>query len=308
MNALTKILFRLLESYIVVMIIALVIGIAWPAQVVVLAPYTTLLLQGIFFLASLKIDLAEVRRHLRQPIRIVLANLFMLGVFPLLAYPLTRAFFPEAAVGITLLALMPTAMTVPLFASLAGGSEALSLVLTVTTSLLAPFTVPLVAKLALGSAVVVDAAGMFWNLASVIFLPFVLAQLVRRGLKAQVRAASFTFKSASILLLGLLIAAVVAKNAAALRASIGAAALPILIALFLFFAVTHFVGYLTAFHRTHAEQVTYALALAYMNFVTAIYLAEKFFPDPGTILTTVLAVIPWTLLFIPFRAWAVRKN
>lgn len=308
MNAVTKLLSRLLESYIAVMALAMTVGFVFTPYAIALAPYSTLFLQGIFFFAGLKLDLDEVRTHLKNPWRIAVAALLMLVVFPLAAYPLAKAALPTAAVGVMLLAAMPSGMTVPLFASIAGGSEALALVLTVATSLLAPVTVPFVSKVALGSSVPVDAVGMFLNLLYVIFLPLALAQSVRVGLKAKVSAASFAFKPISLALLGLLITSVVAKNAGQILASLRVDAPAILVTLFAFFVLTHLVGYGMAFGRGHSERVSYAVALSYMNFVTAIYIAQKFFPDPGTVLTTVLAIVPWVLFLIPFRIWAKERG
>jgi predicted Na+-dependent transporter len=106
----------------------------------------------------------------------------------------------------------------------------------------------------------------------------------------------------------LLITAVVAKNSTALAAGLKSSALPTLAALFVFFALTHLLGFLTAFHRSRPEKISYAICLSYMNFVTAIYLAEKYFGDPETVLTTVLSIIPWTLLFVFFRTWALSRR
>jgi len=307
MNVLSKLLARLLESYLVVMVLALGAGLFFSPVIIGISSYSTLLLQAIFFVAGLKLDFGETRAELKRPFRLFLATVFMLVVFPLVAYPVVHLFLPEAALGIMLLAAMPTGMTAPLFATLAGGSEGLALVLTVLTSLAAPLTVPVVTRVAVGSSIEVDGVGMFLDLLYVIFLPLILAQLARRIFKTRVMSASFTFKPTSIALLGLLIAAVTAKNAGPLATSLRSDALPILVALVFFFVFTHLVGYYTAFHRSRPERISYAISLSYMNFVTAIYLAERFFPDPNTILTTVLAIVPWTLMFVPFRAWALGR-
>ncbi|TAL20249.1 bile acid:sodium symporter family protein [Patescibacteria group bacterium] len=307
MQPLTKLLYRLLESYLVVIGAALLWGLFFPSQAVVLAPYLTFFLQGIFFFAGLKLDIKEVGRQFRHPLRILLANAFMLVIFPLVAYPVTRYFYPDAAVGVMLLAAMPTALSTPLFASLVGGSEALAIVLTTTSSLVAPFTIPLVIALTVGQKVAINSSEIFYSLALVIFLPLFLAQLVRRLVRLQVQAASFTYKPISVLLLGLIVAGSTPKYADEILANFNVTLVPILLVLFIFSLASHVVGYLTAFHRSQAEKVTYTISLAYMSFVIAIYLAEKFFPDPKTILTVVLEIIPWTLLFVPFRLWALRR-
>lgn len=299
---------RLLESYLLVLALALIAGLFWTDKTILLAPFTTLFLQAIFFGSGLKINIGKIRDELRRPWRPLLASALMLIIFPLVAYPIARFFSPEIAVGIMLLAAMPAGMTVPLFSALAGGSETTALVLTVLTSALAPFTIPLVAKLTVGSGIKVDTLGMFWNLVVAIILPLVLAQIVRQLLKTKTKLDSWRTKPLSILLLGLLIAAVVAKNAAAIRGSFGSLFFPILVGLCVFFIITHFVGYFTAFSRPAPERISYMIALSYMNFVMAIYLAETYFASPTTVLTTVLALVPWTLMFVPVRSWAFSKS
>lgn len=308
MKTLIRSFLRLFESYLLVMSLALILGFAFPQYLKNLAPLAAFLLQTIFFITGLKIDLKEVARHARHPVRLFLAMIVMLILYPLIAYPVTKFFVPEAAVGIFLLAAMPTAMSAPLFASLAGGSVELALVLTVLTSALAPFTIPLVTAIVLGNGVALSSTTMLTDLVLITFPPLLLAQGARVLFHTKIEAASFTLKPLSILLLGLIMAGVVGSHASELSKSLTPALLPVIGALVIFILLTHIIGYVVAFHRSHKEKVSYAIALAYMNIVLAIYVAGRFFPDPQTILTTVTALLFWTVVFAPFRVWALRTQ
>lgn len=306
MRPLIHTLFRLLESYIFVMAFSLVLGLAFPTVFASMAPYSSFLLQTIFFLTGLKIDFREVKRHIAQPLRLVIALGVMLIAFPIIAYPITNFFVPDAAVGIFLLAAMPSAMSAPLFASLAGGSIELTLVLSVLTSLLAPFTIPFVATITFGNSINIAPVQMLTDLLLVVFPPLMLAQIVRKFFHTHIEPASFTLKPLSILLLGFVTTGIIAKNAVEIFASFTTELIPLFIAVFLFAVSTHIIGYLVGIGKSHADKVAYAISLAYMNIVLAIYLAGRFFPHPKTILTTIIALLFWTVLFAVFRIIALK--
>jgi len=164
---------------------------------------------------------------------------------------------------------MPAGMTAPLLSKLAGGEHHIALVLTVATSLLAPLSVPFVISLAAGETVSVNAFAMFIRLAQAIFLPFLAAQLVRAMFGARISRVSRMITPVSTILLGFLILFIVAKRPDEIIALVlKGTALAELGAIFVFFIMLHGIGY-----------------VAFM---------------------VVLSVIPWALLFIPFRAIASR--
>lgn len=297
---------RLFESYVFVMAISLMLGLVLPASFSPLAVYSSFLLQVIFFLTGLKIDIGEVKRHITQPLRLIIALAVMLIAFPIVAYPIAHYFVPDASIGIFLLAAMPSAMSAPLFASLAGGSIELALVVSVLTSVLAPFTIPLVAAITLGNGINLSVTQMLTDLLLLVFPPFLLAQIVRSFFHSHTEPASFALKPLSIVLLGLVTTAIIAKNATEIFASFTLELLPVFAAVFIFAVATHCIGYLIGIGKPHADKVAYAISLAYMNIVLAIYLAGKFFPNPKTILTTIIALLFWTVLFAAFRAIAIR--
>ncbi|MBI2483764.1 bile acid:sodium symporter [Candidatus Uhrbacteria bacterium] len=230
----------------------------------------------------------------------------MLIAFPIIAYPLANFFVPDAGVGIFLLAAMPSAMSAPLFASLAGGSIELALVLSVFTSLLAPFTIPFVAAITFGSGIDIAPLKMLTDLLLIVFPPMILAQIVRKFFHPHIEPASFALKPLSILLLGLITTGIIAKNAADIFASFTIELLPLFWVVLIFAVITHGVGYLIGIGKSHADKVAYAISLAYMNIVLAIYLAGRFFPHPKTILTTIIALLFWTVLFAAFRTIALK--
>lgn len=287
----------LTESYIFIMIAALVLGLFLPASRYLIA-WNTLFLQIIFFLSCIKINPKQVLDHLKDWRFLLLANFLMLVGFPALVWLLFGGIAPDMGLALFLLAAMPVGMTAPLLVEVVGGKQSVAMVLTVTTSLLAPLTIPLLTKILYGASISVDAVGMFKQLALVIFLPFVIAMVVRALLGKTLEKVKPMTKPLSIILLGLLIAGAVAKQSDQiiglskdwfqLFVAIGA--------LFVFFLAMHFMGYYAFWWKKHEDKNTSSISLTYMNFTLAIYLASQFFPKPQVLLPLVLSILPWATL------------
>lgn len=285
------------ESYLAVMVASLLIGLFVPFARY-LIPLNTLLLQIIFFLSCLKIDLKQMKGSAKDWRFLLLSNFLMLIAFPIIVWFLIGSLYPETGLALFLLAAMPAGTTTPLLVEIVGGKQATAMVLTVTTALLAPITIPLLTKYLYGATVNVDAFNMFKQLALVIFVPFVLALLVRRLNLSFVNKIKSKTKPISIAMLGLLIIGAVSKESASIISmSKDWWQLFVLIgSLFVFFLFTHFVGYYIFWWKNHDEKNTASITLTYMNFTLAIYLASQFFPRPGVLLPLVLCILPWATL------------
>ncbi len=296
------ILDKFIDSYFLIILASLLLGVIFSGQTVFLAQYSTLFLGTIFFLSALKIDLKEVVKYFDDKKMIVVANIFMLIVLPIAVYYLTSAIFPSLAMAFLILAAMPTGMTAPLLAEVVGGKQSLALIFTISTSLLAPITVPAVIKLVGGADVAVSFFDMFISLAKVIFIPFILANIAKYFWDDTVEKISYTFKSISVIFLSLLIIGIVAKQADAIIDGLfGGESLLYLVLLFIFFGILHILGYFAVFWRKKPDRITITVCLTYMNFTLAIYLVDKFFEDPYIVVPVVLSVLPWSILLIPFR-------
>ncbi|MFC1623576.1 bile acid:sodium symporter family protein [Patescibacteria group bacterium] len=294
------------ESHYLVIGLAFFVGIVYAESVVFLSGYSTLILATIFFLSSLKINLKEVKEYLTDKWMIILSNVFMLFLLPVFVYFTVDYFWPSLSIAFLLLAAMPAGMTAPLLSEISGGRQSLALVITITTSLLAPITVPLVVKFLAGASVDVSMIDMFILLATVIYIPFILAQFVKNFWQNKIDKISGIFKPMSVILLGLLIMVIVAKQSDVIVEgfNIGGEFTVYLLLLFVFFLLLHFLGYFIMFWKSRRDKITITVCLTYMNFTLAIELANKFFDEPNIIIPVVFSVIPWAIMFIPFRAYS----
>ena len=300
-SKIARLLSYLLESYIFVILAALLAGLFFPSEAAAFAPYATLFLQIIFFLSSLKMDAAEVLREARDTRLVAVFILLKLAILPAAVFIVVGRIAPSLAVPLLLLAAMPSGMTSPLLAEVAGGKQSLAMVLTFASSLLAPFTIPVVISVFARTAVTVDAFTMFIGLLKVIIVPFAAAQIVRRFWHDRLKITFFTFKPISIVLLGLLIAGAVAKQAGVISANHWLRTLTLLAVLFVLGGAMLFISYFLAWRRPCEDRLTVSVCLSFMNFVLAVYLAGSYFKDPAVLLTSVMVIFPWALLLWPFK-------
>ncbi|MBU0646111.1 bile acid:sodium symporter [Patescibacteria group bacterium] len=306
MNRITPLLVALLQSYFFIIVVALSAALLFPNNVIGLAPFGTFFLQIIFFLTSLKLDPQEVLKAIRNWPLLLAANAFTLIILPAVTYVVARSLVPDLAVPLMLIAALPTGMTAPLLCEVVGGRVGLALVVALTTSLLAPLSIPLVVGTLASTAVNVSMLTMFWSLVKVIIMPFILAQIVKKLWDRKIRFTFFTFKPVSLILLGLLIAGAVAKQADYIIDNFGNVVISQLIVLSIYMLAVLLVGYYVAFWRQCDERATVAVSMAYMNFTLGIYLAGQFFNDPNVLLASVLVIFPWALSLFPFK-WIVRR-
>jgi len=287
------------QSYLIALAFAVAVGLLFP-QVKIFAAWNTLILQIVFFLSCLRLDLRSVAEYAKDWKFILLATGLMLIGFPLLMRGAALLWPNDLMFAIFLLAAMPIGMTAALLVELAGGKPAITMMLTVTTSLLAPFTVPLLTKLLYGADVEVSALALFGDLALVIFIPFGLSLLARRFAPKLTDATARRSKPISIGLLALLIASIIAKQIGPtmeLTENVGYL-FTIIAALYAFFFATNALGYWSFWWEQHETKQTAAISLACMNFTLAIYLASRYFPRPTVVLPLIFAIVPW-VTFMP---------
>lgn len=302
-----KYITRFSESYISVLFVSLFIGIGFHEYAIYIAPYNTIFLGAIFFFSALKIDIHEVISYLSDFKMVIISNVFMLILLPAFVYVVMQFVYSPLAVAFLILAAMPSGMTSPFLSEIVGGTESLALVLTISTSFFAPFTVPLMIQLFAGTEVSVGFITMFLSLAKVIFIPFILANIVKYFWSNGVQKINTKTKPISMICLGLLIIGIVSKQAKVILSSIqGGDSLIYLVALFLLFVVFHLLGYFTVFWKDKKERITITVCLTYLNFTLAVYLVDQFFHAPNILIPVILSVLPWSILIIPFKYFARR--
>lgn len=133
----------------------------------------------------INIDLQEVlgvREHVRP---VGLSLLVNFGLAPLFAIGLARLFFPEApayAIGLYLIALIPTSGMTAAWTGLAGGDLEAALVAIAVNLVVAVFVLPVYLSSLIGGSVAFDPTALYRQLAVVVVVPMIAGNLTRRWL------------------------------------------------------------------------------------------------------------------------------
>ncbi len=297
----------LVQSYIFIAVISLLAGLLFADELAAYAYLGTVFLQIIFFLSALKIDFEALRKAAGAWKSLIVVNLFMLIVLPALTYVIALLVVPQLAVALMLLAAMPAGLTTPLLTEVVKGNMELSLILTITTSLLAPITIPLVLAVLIGAQVELSLLEMFLKLVNILVVPFVVALITKRFFHVQVSRSMYTFKPISLLLLGGLIAVLVAPQADYILEALQSSAW-VLLVMIVFYILLHVAGYYLTPWLPHADRVTVAVSVTYMNFVLSLFIASEFIKDPVVMMALVVQIVPWALMLIPFKYMINKIN
>ncbi|MEN6467566.1 MAG: bile acid:sodium symporter [Smithella sp.] len=133
-----------------------------------------------FFLSYLSIDLADVWKALKVSSRDILGfTVLKLAILPVIIYFIFYWIAPQYALAAMLLTGVSTGVVSPMISNMVKGNSSLVLVVVVITSILAPFTLPALIKIVLAREVTISFLAMLKMLATLIFIPIVLVELIR---------------------------------------------------------------------------------------------------------------------------------
>ncbi len=289
----------LTENQIIAILLAFILGLALPQVFKPLNDYSTQLLILVFFFSSLRLSFNEIYGYVKDWRMIALTSVYMLVVLPFAFYLPALPFSNEWAVALLILGAVPTGMTIALMAEFFGGKTSLALVITTVTSLFAPFTIPLVTKIAIGHAVPIDGLRMFWSLFLTIVAPFILAMLVKRAVPKRVEAHDASFRNFSVLAFALLIAGIVANTQSGTAIIIERLDIFMMIGAMIWIAIFIWASYYIVRWRNRSERITIALCMLYLNNTLALYIGDKFFRELGVVPKQILLLIVVNAL-LPF--------
>lgn len=289
------------ENQIMIVLLGIILGLIFPDVFRLLAPYSTYMLMLIFFTSSLRLETKEIIGYAKDWKMLGMANGFMLIFLPLVMWLPLVMFAPDWAMAFLILGAMPTGMTIALIADLFGGKTSLALVITATTSLLAPLTIPLIFWLTIGQIVPVPILSLFLNLVITIVIPFIIATFIKQKTPAKIIRYDFWWREISIVTFGILIAAIVAEATGGGAITITIRDLSLIIIMLIYMGALTTLAYFMSWWRTHSERATIALCIVYLNNSLSLYIANKFFPDPHLITQLVILLLAINILLPPFR-------
>jgi bile acid:Na+ symporter, BASS family len=272
----------------------MVLGFLFPGQAVVLDCYVVLFLMMLLYIVFLKIDLGDVVEHKRNPFLIIYLLIFNLFVIPVMAYFLTTALDPDVRIGVILLACLPTGTAAPALTEIVKGKTSLTLVLTVLSSLIAPFTITALFHIFFDTEITLNYTRLFFGLITFTILPLIAAQLSKYVLNRYVDRCKKYLGPISVLLMMVIVMVVIGKEAHYIRSHLNEIII-ILIVLYVMFFIFQVIGYFQAFWLKEEDRIALSVSKMAMNNVLGVIIALSYF-SPQIVLIMVLSEVPWNTL------------
>ncbi|HUX96547.1 MAG TPA: bile acid:sodium symporter [Bacteroidales bacterium] len=291
---------QLVEKYFWIFLLAAIIFGLWLPLPFDNPKYLTKIIIGLMlFFVFLKIDVLEIFDKIRDYKLMIYISLLYMILIPILFYLVFQIFDKQLALGILLLTAMPAGVSTPALADILKGNIPLVMSIAVVTQVIAPFTVPFLFWIVGSRGLEIDKLLLFRDIAILVFLPLILAQVSKRYLPLVINRSQHLFTSANILLLFLFVYIVISSQ----RNVITDNPLSLIwktAILYLVFILLHFAGYLLCYSKNKEDKIAMSVTAAYMNNGLAIVLASAYF-GPDILILMVLSEIPWNTLLAPFK-------
>ena len=145
------------------------------------------------FLSGLSLTLTNITQSIKKYKLIIFSSVTEFMIFPAVAFGLALVFFAssyDSFVGAMIISTQASTVTTAIVLTMAaGGSIPLAIIITIVNSVVSVFVSPLLLKLLLSMDNTIDfsVGGMILNLAIVLIIPLVLAQLFKRFLPKAAR-------------------------------------------------------------------------------------------------------------------------
>lgn len=257
---------------------------------------------GLLFLSFLSIPVSSIWQLIRKsPGSIVYLVFTKLIVLPAAVFFLFERLFPSHALAALLLSGIAPAVMSPLIAEMLSANTAFVVVGVVVSCFLIPVTLPALVKLLAGRTMFISFAAMFRTLSLVVFIPFVLAELLKRFSPAGARRLLAIRYPATLLIICMQMLGIFSGYAVTFRRQ--ASMIWIAVAVSIVLAALYIVaGFLFSCRMPVREQLTFMISFGLINNVLAMVFAAQFF---GVVepLVAAMYMIPFWLLLVPMRMY-----
>ena len=260
-----------------------------------------------FFLSYLSIDLASVWKILKgHRIQILVFTMLKLTILPIILYFIFYAIAPNYALSALLLTGVSAGVVAPMISNLVRGNSALVLVVVVITSALAPFTLPALIKIIVAKEVAISFMSMLQMLATVIFIPIIVVEIIRYLLPKLVAPILKIQFPVSLLLFALINLGVFYRYAPFFKKEPSVIIMATVV-VFVLAAIYCVVGIVFFRKGPVEDQLAGAVMLGNLNNVLVIVFSSEFF-GPVEPLVAAMYMIPFFVIVIPLRYYHHRKT
>ena len=205
-----------ISKYMAILVILMAgAALAAPRTFTGIAPHVSLLLGVVMFGMGITLRGSDFRRILEYPRDVCIGVLAQFTIMPLLAWLLAKGFAlsPDLAVGVILVGTCPGGTSSNVMTYLARGDVALSVSMTMITTLLAPLVTPFLTWQLAGAWVEVSFAAMMLSIVKVVILPIAAGVAMNAFFADAVRRMVKLLPLVSITAIILIVGGVVAVSA-----------------------------------------------------------------------------------------------
>lgn len=190
------------------------VALLFPPSFTWATPHVTLLLGIVMFGMGLTLKLGDFREVFRRPKDVFAGFVLQFTVMPLVALALVKIFQlpPELAVGVILVGTCPGGTSSNVMTYLAKGDVALSVCMTMVSTVFAPIMTPLLTLWLAGQWIAVSFKAMFLSILQVVILPIVLGLIVHKIFGDKTAEFNKVLPLVSVVAIVLIIGAVVGAN------------------------------------------------------------------------------------------------
>ena len=282
-----------------VAIFSMLAGIFLPALGHPFEPCLTYFMIVFLYLSFLRVNLLTVIRSIMDVHLMAILLLVKLLAIPLCLYYITKFFFPSYALPVLLLSGISTGVVAPFISNIVAGNTSLVVSMVVLSSLLVPFTLPLLVKYLATEEMEIPLLAMVRLLALIVFIPLGAREVSERYMPRLIQWGEKAQYPISLVLIGCTLLAVFGKYSAFFFRQPGQIFIAVSMAFFLS-ALYITIGSVLLYGRSREDQLAGGISMACLNNVLVLVFSSQFF---GPLAATLAAMymLPFFAMIIPIR-------
>ena len=150
-----------------------ILGLTVPSSFTWVGAYIPFMIGVVMFGMGMTLTPNDFREVFRRPVEILIGVVAQFTIMPLVAFALTKIFNlpPELAIGVILVGTCPGGTASNVMTYLARGDVALSVSMTMTTTLMSPIVTPLLTYWLAGAQIEVSLTAMMLSIAKIVLAP-----------------------------------------------------------------------------------------------------------------------------------------